>query len=104
MHPHDLPNGIIIKAFLSAIEMVLARQLVHLLTFAVSRDDGVHSPACVLFFLKTSGLVVSAFDVAHQSPVHPIAAVVPGWKAYFTHQDETAQAGLRAQYDFHKYQ
>ena len=28
----------------------------------------------------------------------------PGWKAYFTHQDEKTKAELRGQYNFHKYQ
>jgi hypothetical protein len=27
----------------------------------------------------------------------------PGWKAYFTHQDEVTQAEIRGKYDFHKY-
>ena len=28
----------------------------------------------------------------------------PGWKAYFTHQDEQTKAALREKYDFKKYQ
>ena len=28
----------------------------------------------------------------------------PGWKAYFTHQDEETKAELRGKYNFHKYQ
>ena len=28
----------------------------------------------------------------------------PGWKAYFTHQDEATKAALREKYEFQKYQ
>ena len=28
----------------------------------------------------------------------------PGWKAYFTHQDEETKAALRQKYNFQKYQ
>ena len=28
----------------------------------------------------------------------------PGWKAFFTHQDEETKAALRDKYDFKKYQ
>jgi hypothetical protein len=28
----------------------------------------------------------------------------PGWKSYFTNQDEVTKAELRGKYNFHKYQ
>jgi len=30
--------------------------------------------------------------------------ICPGWRAYFTHQDEQTRALLREKYDFRKYQ